>query len=153
VAAALHYDVYHNTLVQVAGTKRVWLLPPSELASVRLYPSLHARYRQSQVTYGGNGTVDDDSGGDGGRGANVSAPSVSTRPPLSQPPLLVTLQPGMALYIPPMWLHAVDTPVGNKLACVDNLLFFCSAPLQRSRGVVVSQPRRLITLGSTWSLE
>jgi hypothetical protein len=132
VAAALHYDVYHNTLVQVVGTKRVWLLPPSELASVRLYPSLHARYRQSQVVHGGNGTVDDGGGGDGGGGSNGSAPNLSTCPPLSQPPLLVTLQPGMALYIPPMWLHAVDTPLGsgaNKLGCVGNLICFCAAPL------------------------
>lgn len=49
VAAALHYDTYHNLFVQVVGRKRFWILPPEEADSLYLYPSLHPGYRQSQL--------------------------------------------------------------------------------------------------------
>ena len=93
VQAALHYDVYHNVLVQIAGTKRVWLLPPSELPNLRMYPSLHPRYRHSQLP------------------AEGAAPAAS--PPHACDVYAnvqhVDLQPGQALYIPPFWSHSVET--------------------------------------------
>lgn len=105
VQAALHYDVYNNLLVQLVGTKRVWLLPPSELPNIHLYPSLHPRYRQSQLP-------------------SSSAVRRGTAAPLHHQALAsifpnrcnvyskliqVDLQPRQALYIPPFWLHSVET--------------------------------------------
>ena len=44
----LHYDHQHNVLVQVAGTKRIMLLPPDSIPCLHLFPSLHPRARKSQ---------------------------------------------------------------------------------------------------------
>lgn len=49
VQATLHYDVFHNAFVQVAGRKHFVLFPPARVADVYLHPSLHPMYRQSQV--------------------------------------------------------------------------------------------------------
>jgi hypothetical protein len=45
----LHYDPFDNTLVHLAGRKRVLLLPPREALRAYLHPSVHLRHRQSQV--------------------------------------------------------------------------------------------------------
>eukprot|EP00040_Diaphanoeca_grandis_P025443 m.140967 g.140967 ORF g.140967 m.140967 type:complete len:476 (+) comp30153_c0_seq2:376-1803(+) len=84
VAAQLHYDTFHNTFVQVSGVKQFKLYPPTQLSNARLYPSLHPGYRQSQV---------------------VCDAEAACLPEES----VITVEAGMAMYIPPFWLHSVDS--------------------------------------------
>jgi hypothetical protein len=44
-----HYDRSANFVVQVAGRKRWLLFPPSEIAVLYTYPSVHRHYHQSRV--------------------------------------------------------------------------------------------------------
>ena len=48
VETALNYDLSHNLILQVAGTKRVTLLPPSAHRRLHLYPYWHGSGQQAQ---------------------------------------------------------------------------------------------------------
>jgi len=41
VSAQTHYDVFHNALIQLVGSKRVTLVPPDRHLDMKLHPSLH----------------------------------------------------------------------------------------------------------------
>ena len=45
-ASSLHFDVYHNTFVQLVGEKRWLLLPPDAWAEAWSFPRGHPRARQ-----------------------------------------------------------------------------------------------------------
>lgn len=49
VSSPLHYDAAHNVYCQLAGRKRVILLPPEEAPALYSYPRLHPSTRQSQL--------------------------------------------------------------------------------------------------------
>ena len=49
VVSQIHYDQTENLFVQLAGRKRLLLLPPSSWPQVHPFPSLHPSYRQGQV--------------------------------------------------------------------------------------------------------
>ena len=49
VVAQTHYDAKHNVIVQVAGTKRFELYPPSDAPHLYLHPHAHPHDRHSQV--------------------------------------------------------------------------------------------------------
>lgn len=51
VTAHTHYDRSHNFFVQIYGTKRFILFPPSQAESLYLYPALHPHYHQSQIDF------------------------------------------------------------------------------------------------------
>jgi hypothetical protein len=91
VIANTHYDRSHNFFVQVVGTKRWLLYPPSSWTMLYLFPSLHPHYHQTQVDY-------DD-------------PDLQAYPFFSylRPAFEVILHPGDILYIPPYWLHRVES--------------------------------------------
>ena len=98
----LHYDRSHNFYIQLGGRKRFTLVPPSEWPYTYLYPWLHPCYHQSQVVEpaaawatGGTGAAGVD---DVGLISYQAARNVS-----------VILEPGDALYVPPFWLHRVET--------------------------------------------
>eukprot|EP01051_Picozoa_sp_SAG22_P002986 SAG22_NODE_139_length_18025_cov_4.352058_7_plen_540_part_00 len=81
-----HYDMMDNVLLQLAGTKRVVLWPPT--AADRMYMD------------GSTSTVVD-----------VDAPDRSKFPlfPAPAEAVEVVLQPGDALFIPALWLHHVKS--------------------------------------------
>ena len=95
-----HYDESHNCYVQVHGRKRFFLAPPSAAAHLRLYPTLHAYPRQSQVNPIQGTTVD------------VTGLDPATRCPPGETWCWdsVDLEPGDLLYLPPFWFHQVGLP-------------------------------------------
>lgn len=46
--AALHYDMEDNYLLQLTGSKTVYLLPPEAFDAVQPFPSFHPMWRQTQ---------------------------------------------------------------------------------------------------------
>ena len=48
VETAMSYDLSHNLLLQIVGTKRVTLLPPSAHRRLHLYPYWHGSGQQAQ---------------------------------------------------------------------------------------------------------
>ena len=85
----LHFDVMANFLFQIRGSKRLILFPPSDIKHLDFPP-----------------------------GATTSkldiSPETQKFPPYTNP-VLVTLSPGDALYIPPLWSHCA-CPTSTSLA-------------------------------------
>jgi hypothetical protein len=111
VVAQTHYDTQHNVFVQVQGTKRFLLFPPS--AELYSYPNIHRSYRQSQWHLEMNSSAPSQVPGDG-----TTMPSPVTRTNAERFPLIhakkvtaleVMLHPGDVLYIPPYWQHRVES--------------------------------------------
>ncbi|KAL1528434.1 hypothetical protein AB1Y20_009782 [Prymnesium parvum] len=101
VLATTHFDTSHNFVVQVFGTKRWLLWPPSELPALRLHPSSHPSRRQTRMQLLR-------------RGVNGSrlADGYSRCPAHHE-----VMGPGDVLYVPPFWAHAVFTEeVGLSLS-------------------------------------
>ena len=96
VTTQLHYDIDYNFHVQVTGTKRFTVLPPTALAAAAVFPMPHQYYRRAQLDLGAC-EGDADGGADAEAAALVHTPGALT----------VTLHPGDLLYIPPYWLHHV----------------------------------------------
>eukprot|EP00054_Salpingoeca_dolichothecata_P023232 m.154117 g.154117 ORF g.154117 m.154117 type:complete len:425 (-) comp24620_c0_seq1:192-1466(-) len=80
VTAWTHYDTSHNFYIPLFGQKVFHLLPPSAAPSLRLHPSFHHLYRQTQV--------------DMDYASNLK-------------PLKVTVKSNEVLYLPPYWFHKV----------------------------------------------
>ena len=93
----LHYDRSHNFYLVLNGAKTITLVPPSEWPFVYLYPWLHPSYHQSQVHQPQNVSHIQ-----GVFPAYQEVQNVS-----------ITLRKGDALYIPPYWMHRVET-LGNQ---------------------------------------
>merc|ERR1711907_381640 len=83
----------HNFYTVVSGAKTVTLVPPSEWPFVYLYPWLHPSYHQSQVHHPQN--------------LSSSAQMFPSYQEVQN--VSVTLRKGDALYIPPYWMHRVET--------------------------------------------
>ncbi|KAG2492262.1 hypothetical protein HYH03_009502 [Edaphochlamys debaryana] len=94
-----HYDVCDNFLIQVTGTKRVLLWPPSA------HDPLHVEGSSSPVT-------------------DPCNPDLSRHPRFAScpPPLLVDLQPGDVLFLPSLWFHHV-TATGGAMSISVNAFF------------------------------
>ncbi|KJE92708.1 hypothetical protein CAOG_03622 [Capsaspora owczarzaki ATCC 30864] len=85
-----HYDGYHNFFTQLRGRKRFVLFPPSDWDRVGVFPFLHPNHAQCR--------------------ANLSSPDVALFPELHQATgLVVVLEPGDMLYLPPLWFHMVES--------------------------------------------
>ena len=90
VTSNIHYDISVNTFVQIYGTKRFVLFPPEETPNLYLYPALHHRYRRSQVdmtSFKNDARFP--------KASNISSA------------IVVELNPGDLLYLPPYWYHYV----------------------------------------------
>mmetsp|Transcript_8956 Transcript_8956/g.17467 ORF Transcript_8956/g.17467 Transcript_8956/m.17467 type:complete len:581 (+) Transcript_8956:107-1849(+) len=89
-ATQAHYDVMHNSFVQLSGFKRFKLWPPTAHFALKVYPDAHPRARK----------------------ARVAIPSAGEPPlavPAVQAPFLdVVLAPGDALFVPAFWFHHVQ---------------------------------------------
>eukprot|EP01052_Picozoa_sp_SAG31_P005305 SAG31_NODE_231_length_19768_cov_9.498170_3_plen_506_part_00 len=109
VTAAAHYDSFHNILVQMQGTKKVILLPPSAAAALGTYPRTHPSHRQARFDL----TVPLDE-------RSIAHSTFQQEFPRLQQVLqngrksrgllgamVATIQPGDVLYIPPFWFHLV----------------------------------------------
>lgn len=89
----LHYDVMANILVQIRGTKRLLVFPPSDVTKLGFLP-----------------------------GASSSALNPFTTRPEDHAGLVashaheVELGPGDILFLPPMWLHAAQPTEGLSVA-------------------------------------
>eukprot|EP00051_Salpingoeca_urceolata_P019136 m.275650 g.275650 ORF g.275650 m.275650 type:complete len:330 (-) comp19356_c1_seq9:3938-4927(-) len=83
VEAHPHYDTSENFYLPLFGKKTFVVAPPSVHKAVRLYPSLHWHYRQTQVS-------------------NLNDTGQA---------LVIELQAGQVLYLPPFWFHHVKSPV------------------------------------------
>lgn len=84
-----HYDVLDNVLVQLHGTKRVTLWPPSAAAALCVYPDTHARARKSQLHL------------------ELDGPARASPADVPRAAYDEVLRPGDALYIPPFYFHHV----------------------------------------------
>eukprot|EP00035_Acanthoeca_spectabilis_P005440 m.113617 g.113617 ORF g.113617 m.113617 type:complete len:615 (-) comp13028_c0_seq1:17-1861(-) len=109
VSAQTHYDTYHNCLIQLAGSKRVTLVPPDKHLKMKLFPSLHPGYRQSQRR---------DRPKAGVAGAEAA-----------------TLRAGDALYIPPMWFHRTDTPLKSTNLSVSMNIWTLDLVLRKAEDI------------------
>lgn len=93
VSMWLHYDVMANILVQIRGTKRLLVFPPSDVTKLGFLP-----------------------------GASSSALNPFTTRPEDHAGLVashaheVELGPGDILFLPPMWLHAAQPTEGLSVA-------------------------------------
>jgi hypothetical protein len=106
-----HYDVCDNVLMQVMGTKRILLLPPSA------EPFLYVQGSSSRVE----------------NLADASAAELAAAWPRALMGLNSALEgvlaPGEALYIPALWFHAVTSGPGGLSAAV-NVFFRGLAPAE-----------------------
>jgi len=86
---SLHYDIPHNTLVQIAGRKKIVLYKPGEAS--KLYPiSWRARHFPLSSS------------------VNISAPDLTRFPKFDEAQGLTTvLSPGDGLFLPGCWWHEV----------------------------------------------
>ena len=113
-----HYDVANNAILQLHGTKRIRVYPPSVGATrLHVYPDAHPRARKSQVDFdaavfgGDDGDDDDDDAllreryphyyhraeGGGGDGGGIPRPALDA-----------VLRSGDALLVPAFWFHHVE---------------------------------------------
>ena len=106
---AAHYDSYHNFFVQLRGTKRFFLMPPSAAIALYTYPRLHPSYRQTQVdlTMRSN---DPRLASTFPRMAELVKSSRLGTGAGKLDAMVVDLEPGDVLYVPPYWFHLAMTP-------------------------------------------
>eukprot|EP00051_Salpingoeca_urceolata_P012180 m.151137 g.151137 ORF g.151137 m.151137 type:complete len:483 (-) comp17400_c0_seq5:161-1609(-) len=96
VKAHCHFDGYHNFYAQLKGHKRFVLWPPTDWAALHVFPFLHPSHAQAQV--------------------NTSVPWLPFEGPVKIPKgIVVDLNPGDLLYLPPLWFHEVES-VGLSLS-------------------------------------
>mmetsp|Transcript_4667 Transcript_4667/g.9703 ORF Transcript_4667/g.9703 Transcript_4667/m.9703 type:complete len:519 (+) Transcript_4667:32-1588(+) len=97
VTAQTHYDKSHNWFLQLFGTKKIRLFPPSYGRYMYSYPSVHAGRKMSQIPF-----LDSWGGDDPTKGTIFpNATSLKSYDML--------LKPGEILYIPPYWWHSIST--------------------------------------------
>jgi hypothetical protein len=102
-----HYDAMHNFHVQIQGQNRFLLYPPSHWRYLYLHPRLHASHRYSQVN------PDDYN--------RKEYPLYEFANKISDSgPFEVTLEEGNILYVPPYWIHEVES-VGPKISIAVNV--------------------------------
>ena len=106
-----HYDQTHNLYTQLYGRRKVTLSPPAAaLEAAHLFPRVHGSKRHSMIEAGGPGVrpqlgrTFDLLFGTTDRNGSSGVP-----PPLPLRSVEVVLEPGQVLYIPPWWLHRVES--------------------------------------------
>jgi hypothetical protein len=145
VIAPAHYDTVNNVYIQLKGSKRFRLLPPSSLHQVGLHGRHHPYACQSRVAnlrtgegftnrrelsvledYLGLSDICVASGNGSGVCGEFGVPTediTSTAPPRYTNELIeVVLHAGDILLIPPFWLHEVSSLVSLFCVC---FVFYC----------------------------
>ena len=101
VTKQAHYDQTHNLYTQLVGSKRVVLSAPTVASrQIHLFPRLHACHRHSMVELGPGAEPQPEKGW---------THAFSAREMSDVPAMEVLLQPGETLYIPPFWLHRMES--------------------------------------------
>lgn len=91
VVANMHYDRSHNLVTQLAGAKTWTVFPPSEAASLYLYPAEHPHYHSTAVDL-------------------MSARAGEAFPRFtSARGARFTARRGDLVYVPPYWAHTVES--------------------------------------------
>ncbi len=132
VVTAAHTDLYHNAVLQLAGTKRWTLAPASESMRLRPFPHPHPRARRSQaglapLRCGEPGAVpllpeERLPTARDARGDRWAAATATHQ---------VVLRPGDLLYLPPLTYHRVEAPPDGSLTIGLNA-FSLSSEMQAS---------------------
>lgn len=78
--------------------KRVFLAPPSELSNLHQFPRVHGCKRHSMVHFDTNGSAQD--------GVTYDFKWLRSGPVST---MVVDVLPGDTLYIPPWWIHRVES--------------------------------------------
>ena len=100
-AYGLHFDRHDNVILQLQGTKRLLLAPPSQAAHAYLHPDGHPEARHSPVDW--------------------RAPDLTTHPRAAKlRGLWAVLSPGDVLLVPAGWLHHVAANEPPPPAIEDN---------------------------------
>lgn len=94
VITPFHYDELHNVFLQVEGSKKFLLFPPTAWRQLYLYPKFHVRHRNAMLEYPPNEET-----------LEEEFPAFKYFP---VEPLEVEVNPGDVLYIPPLWFHQVE---------------------------------------------
>jgi hypothetical protein len=94
-----HFDQVHNLYTVLYGLKRVWLSPPSQLQRFHQFPRVHGCKRHSMVEFDADPQVAQE--GLTYRFTELRDGAVAS--------VVVDLLPGETLYIPPWWIHRVES--------------------------------------------
>jgi len=128
VNARVHYDAVHNFYIQFHGTKRFVLFPPSAALSLYLFPKWHHNARQSQIDLFRiqHAHIHAHTGGIDKYIKQFPLFANEHQGPLRA--LVVDVQPGEVLYLPPYWFHwvsALSTTVSLSLwqNCQESLVY------------------------------
>ena len=92
-------------LAQLVGRKRMLLWPPAALPDLHLYPATHTAFRQSQVPLGAAAAAAAQPPGSPAARAMATLPGFASA--ALRAAVLVDLEPGDCVYIPPYWGHGV----------------------------------------------
>lgn len=97
-----HYDEAHNFFCQVTGRKKFLLFPPSQFASLYVYPYHHPADRQSQVcTFPASSQYTHSLLP---QKVDLENPDYEKFPKYKDAkPVIADLGPGDVLYLPPYW--------------------------------------------------
>lgn len=99
-----HWDSKHNIFVQLHGSKRFYLWPTTALPALRLYSSKHALYPKSMINFD---MVDETSDNSSLARQRFQLEGASELASLATA-VVVDLEPGDVLYLPPMVPHHVE---------------------------------------------
>ena len=102
-----HKDHYDNIVCQIAGRKTFHLVPPSDSWRLRTQPVLQDQYTHHAPTSSFSREPVDSPP------VPWIADPVESMPAQKWGPIRVTLGPGDALYLPPLWVHAVTQEPGQ----------------------------------------
>jgi len=90
VTTQVHYDLWHNTFVQLWGRRHFLLFPPTEYSKFSLFPRSHPYWRQSQVS--------------------LTSANLRDFPDLSNVKAFeVIVEEGDLLWVPAYWFHVATT--------------------------------------------
>ena len=102
VRTSAHVDPHNNVFVQLHGTKRFVLSPPSDYQYFDMFPTTHPHSRQAQTQH----YLHEDPLPKGFRLAEVDPSTGKTVDTVRA--VTVDLGPGELLWIPAFWVHAVE---------------------------------------------
>ena len=168
LAIEAHYDEYHNVFVALSGAKVFTLWPPDATRALHLFPHVHPRARKSQIDlrWSPSSPPPPASLRGGATDGNATRAAAATfwhalledeeeeggAPPLLDAaaraalrrPLRVTLAPGDALYVPPLWAHHVVSPE----PCTVALNAFSTSRQMRALAALATVPLPLVVAGA-----